>query len=193
MLISFNMKHHILEKLPVPEGISCEYSHGILKCTGGSTTSERKILISSTEIKVHNNEIILECKKGNKKNFTKVMSMIAHIKNLFAGLQNVFVYKLESCNVHFPMTLKLESGKVVINNFLGEKVPREAKILPGVEVKINGPQITVSSNYREAAGQTAANLEKATKLRGRDRRIFQDGIYITEKPARVGEVRPNVK
>jgi large subunit ribosomal protein L6 len=178
------MKHHIIEKISIPEGISCHYSNNVLTCTKDSKTLKRKISIPSTEIKVHEKEIILECKKGNKNNFTGIMSNIAHIQNLFRGLQESFIYKLESCNVHFPMTLKTEGEKIKINNFLGEKVPREAKILPGVEVKIEGPKITVSSNDREAAGQTAANLERATKLKGRDKRIFQDGIYITEKPAR---------
>jgi large subunit ribosomal protein L6 len=80
------------------------------------------------------------------------------------------------------MTLKVEGSKLAINNFLGEKKPRFAEILPNVNVDIKGQNITVSSPDKEAAGQTAANFEKATKVKNRDRRIFQDGIYIVEKP-----------
>ncbi len=193
MLISTKMKKHFSEKIQIPEGISCTYESQILKCTMGAKTLERKISVQSTEIKINNNEIIFECKNGNKNNFKGIMSSIAHIKNLFSGLQEEFVYRLESCNVHFPMTLKVENGVVKINNFLGEKVPREARILSGVDVKIDGQKITVTSNDREAAGQTAANLERATKLKGRDRRIFQDGIYIVEKPARSAGGSSNAK
>ncbi|MBU0907597.1 MAG: 50S ribosomal protein L6 [Nanoarchaeota archaeon] len=178
------MKHHISEKISIPEGISCSYTESILRCTKDSTTLERKIKIPLTEVKVQGNEIIFDCKKGNKNNYKTMRSAIAHIKNMFSGLNEKFVYKLESCNVHFPMTLKVEGTEVLVNNFIGEKKPRRAKILPGVEVKIEGAKITVTSSDREAAGQTAANLEKATSLKGRDRRIFQDGIYITEKPGR---------
>lgn len=178
------MKRRILETVAIPAGISCEISDGVIRCTKDSKTLQRKISVPSTEVNIKDSEVILECKKGNKNNYKGIMSMVAHLKNLFNGLEETYVYKLESCNVHFPMTIKVEPNRVVINNFLGEKVPREAKILPGVEVKIEGPKITVTSHDREAAGQTAANLERATKLTGRDRRIFQDGIYIVEKPGR---------
>jgi len=42
---------------------------------------------------------------------------------------------------------------------------------------LNGPNL-------EDAGQTAANIERATKIKGFDPRVFQDGIYIIEKPGR---------
>ena len=80
------------------------------------------------------------------------------------------------------MTLKIEGNKLAVNNFLGEKIPRYAYILPNVEVQIKGSLITILSTDKEAAGQTAANFEKATKVTNRDRRIFQDGIYIHDKP-----------
>jgi large subunit ribosomal protein L6 len=67
---------------------------------------------------------------------------------------------------------------------LGEKIPRYANIISGVEINVKGQEITITSHDIEAAGQTAANIEKATKVRNRDRRIFQDGIYIVEKPGR---------
>ena len=70
----------------------------------------------------------------------------------------------------------------VVKNFLGERIPRKAKILPGVDVKVQGDFITVQSISKDAAGQTAANIETMMKVRGKDRRIFQDGIYIIEKP-----------
>jgi large subunit ribosomal protein L6 len=178
------MKHLILEKIQIPEGVSCSYENRKLTCSKGSSSSQRKIILPETTIKTENNELVFECKKGNKTNYKKIMSCVAHVNNMFSGLNETFVYHLESCNVHFPMTMKLDKNTIIINNFFGEKVPRKAKVLPGVDVKIDGPKITVSSNDREAAGQTAANLEKATRLVGRDRRIFQDGIYITGKPGR---------
>ena len=108
----------------------------------------------------------------------------AHIHNMLRGVQNPFVYTLKACSGHFPMTTKVDKNQVIITNFLGEKTKRKAKIVEGVTVNINGIEITVEGIDLEKTGQTAANLEKATKIKGRDRRIFQDGCFIISKPER---------
>jgi large subunit ribosomal protein L6 len=178
------MKQKISEKIEIPQGIVCSYVDGIFYCKKGSQELSRKIQIPEIEIKVEGNTIHFECKKGNKNQYKTIKSYIAHIKNFFRGLDEKFVYELESCNVHFPMTLKVQGNQLIINNFLGEKKPRHAEILKNVDVDIKGQKITISSADREAAGQTAANFERATKIRAKDRRIFQDGIFITAKPRR---------
>lgn len=175
------MKQKISQKIEVPAGVNCEFSNNVLSCKKGSVTLVRQINEPSITIRAAGNEIIFECLAGNKNQLKVIMSLVAHVKNMFSGLDKKFVYKLQACNVHFPMTLKVEKDKLAINNFLGEKKPRFAAILPNVNVEVKGQMITVSSADREAAGQTAANFEKATKIRLRDRRIFQDGIYITDK------------
>ncbi len=178
------MKNPITQKIQIPEGITCQYKDEVLTCKKDSAELSKKIRIPEVELKIQGQEISLDCKKGNKLHYKKIMTNIAHIKNMFHGLEEKYIYELEAVNVHFPMAIKSEGQILTINNFLGEKVPRKATILPNVDVEVKGQKITVSSHDKEAAGQTAANLEKAAKLKGRDRRIFQDGIYITNKPRR---------
>ncbi|MBI2452594.1 50S ribosomal protein L6 [Candidatus Pacearchaeota archaeon] len=178
------MKQKIIEKIEIPEGVSCSYENGILKCQKSGAETSREIKEPKIKIKIEGQEIILEAKKGNKSDFRLIKTYAAHIRNLFWGLSKKFTYILEICHVHFPVTLKVENDVLTINNFLGEKTPRHAEIIPNVHVEIKGSKIIVSSSDKEAAGQTAANFEKATKIRSRDRRIFQDGIFLVEKPGR---------
>ena len=127
-------------------------------------------------------KIVLTAKGATRRESKMIGTTWAHLKNMVKGLGEEFVYELEVCNVHFPMNVKADGDKITIKSFLGETTERFARIMPGVKVDIKGSHITVSSNDIEAAGQTAGNLEKATRLTGRDRRIFQDGIFITSKP-----------
>jgi len=135
----------------------------------------------SVTLTISNGKITFRTAKPDKRARKVVMAYMAHLRNLFTGLESKYTYKLETCNVHFPMTLKQDKNLLMINNFLGEKTPRKAVILSGVDVQLKGTQITLTSHDKEAVGQTAANIEKATKVRNRDRRVFQDGIYIVEK------------
>ena len=87
---------------------------------------------------------------------------------------------------HFPMQVNAEGDEVVIENFLGEKAPRRTTIHGDTDVSIDGEELTISGADKEAVGQTAADIEQLTKVSGKDNRVFQDGVYITQKPRKGG-------
>ncbi len=176
------MKKKFIESIAIPEGVIFEYKSNILKTQKGDQIIKRKLDIPNIKINLEEKSIFLESSSGSRNEFKNIKTTIAHIKNMISGLENPFVYELEACNVHFPMTLKTDGEFLIINNFLGEKVPRRAKLMKEVDLTIKGSKITISSLNREAAGQTAANIEKSTKIKNRDRRVFQDGIYIVNRP-----------
>ena len=109
----------------------------------------------------------------------------AHLNNMVRGVDSGFEYKLKAVYSHFPMTIKVQGNEMTITNLFGEKVPRVAA-LPwspaDVEVKVaKKTDVTVIGADREKVGQTAANIERACRIKKRDRRVFQDGIYIVSK------------
>ena len=169
----------------IPEGLSLEMNEtGVIKVKGAKGEATRQLMHPLVSIKKEGNGLTLISKSSKKKSKRMVNSYHAHIMNLFRGVKEGFTYKLKICSGHFPMTVKQEGEKIVVSNFLGEKIPRTAQIMPGAKVKIDKDTIIVDAPNVEVAGQTAANIEIATRIRGRDRRTFQDGIYIIEKPMR---------
>lgn len=172
------IRKSILENIILPEGINAELKGDILKLSKDTNSIEKKLYYP---IKVQGNVIKIECEKSTKNQKKLIKSAAAHIRNMIAGLGKKYVYKLQICSVHFPMTVAVKGSEVSVKNFLGEVKDRKAKILPGVVVKIEKEIVTVESCDKEKAGQTAANIETMTRICNRDRRVFQDGIYITEK------------
>lgn len=171
--------------IEVPEGITVEIAGNNVTVKGNGNEIKKEMNFYKIDSKVESGSVTLSSKGATRRQAKMMGTIAAHIKNMIKGASEEFEYTLEVCNVHFPMNVKADNDKVVIKSFLGETTERHSKILPGVKVDVKGSTITVTSNDIEAAGQTAANLEKATRLKGRDRRIFQDGIFITHKPGRV--------
>lgn len=185
MHIFTNMKIKNLEKtIKIPEGVEVSLDGTNLIVKGKEGENKRNFKIKRITIEKQDNQIKIICKKTTK-NEKKIMNTLAaHITNMIKGVQHKFEYKLKVCFSHFPITIDIKENEANIKNFLGEKIPRKANIPKGVEVDISKDEITVKSTDRELGGQAAANFEKATWIRKRDRRIFQDGIFITHKPGR---------
>lgn len=87
---------------------------------------------------------------------------------------------------HFPMQVRVDGEEVVIENFLGERAPRRTSIHGDTEVDVDGETLTLSGPDKEDVGQTAADIEQLTVVKGKDDRVFQDGVYITNTPQKGG-------
>lgn len=171
----------IVEKVEIPEGVTVEIVGPVIKVKGSKGENERTLAHPKIEILKEGNKIILTSKKPTKREKTMLNSFKAHIKNLLEGVSVGFTYKLKICFSHFPMNISVEKDDILIKNFLGEKIPRKSKIMPGVQVKVEGSFIIVEGVDKENTSGTAACIEQATRITKRDRRIFQDGCYLIEK------------
>jgi large subunit ribosomal protein L6 len=49
-----------------------------------------------------------------------------------------------------------------------------------VSANVDGDFVTLSGHDVELVGQSAANIERTTRIRDYDPRVFQDGIYLVE-------------
>jgi large subunit ribosomal protein L6 len=169
------------KEVAVPEGVNVDLDGSKLTAKGPKGENSRTLIYPKIKLAKAEDKITLTAKDATKKDKTMMGTFTAHIANLLTGVKDGFGYKLKVCSGHFPMTVAMDNNQVVINNFMGEKVPRKANILQDVEVKIENDMIIVSGFDKENVGQSAANIELATKRSGFDKRIFQDGCYIVEK------------
>lgn len=168
-------------KIVIPENVQASLDDYILKIKTPKGEVEKKLHNPLVKIEIKDKEIILLTQKQTKKEKRVVNTFKAHINNLIKGVNESYIYKLKVCSSHFPMTVTADKEKFIIKNFMGEKVPRKAKILPKSTVKIEGDIVTVESSNKELAGQTAANIEKSCKRSGFDKRVFADGIWLFHK------------
>ena len=178
------MRKEIFQEIKIPGGVSVEIEGGSIIVKGAEGENKRTFNTLGLEFKKENDKIILGSKKATKKNKKIINSIAAHIRNMVKGAQKKFEYKLKICFSHFPFTVSISGDKAEIKNFLGEKVPRTLILPKEVEIKTDKENITIFSKDKELAGKVAADFERVTKVREKDKRIFQDGIYIIEKAGR---------
>lgn len=132
-------------------------------------------------IRQNENRVVVEAFNADRRKKALVGTIAAHIRNMITGVTKGYRYKLKIVFSHFPISVEVKGNQVIIKNFLGEKAPRRANILEGVSVKVVDRDIIVEGIDIEKVGQTAANIELATKIGEFDRRVFMDGIYIYER------------
>ncbi|MBL7059173.1 50S ribosomal protein L6 [Candidatus Pacearchaeota archaeon] len=178
------MKKDLLEQIEIPEGVEVKIDSDIITVKGPEGENKKNIHVNKINFEIKDNNIIISSKLATKTEKKMMNTMISHLRNMILGVQNKFEYQLKICFSHFPITVDLQGKEATIKNFLGEKIPRKVKIHQDVEVKIDGQMITITSINKESAGQAAANFEKATKIKKRDKRVFQDGIFMTIKAGR---------
>jgi large subunit ribosomal protein L6 len=169
------------ETIGVPSGVTAAMQGTALALKGPKGELRRIVASKSVQVSVDGDTIVLSSKNATKKEKRLLETNAAHIRNMLRGAKDGHTYKLKICSGHFPMSVTLKGDLFEVKNFIGEGVPRQLRIKPGVKVTIAGVDITVESVDKELAGNQAAAIELVTRRPGYDTRVFQDGIYITVK------------
>lgn len=172
----------ITETIPIPEGVTVTIDGSDVTVKGDGGEIKRNFDHNNITVSNDDDEVTVSVAFPNKKDKAMVGTIRSHIANMIYGVKHGFTYKMKIVYAHFPMTVKVKGKLVTIDNFLGERNPRTAKIIgDDVKVSVKGDNVTITGVNKEHVGQTMANIEQATKIKGRDPRIFQDGIYLVDK------------
>ena len=171
----------VIRKVKIPAGVKAETAGAVLRVKGPKGELERNFRFPQIKVELTDNEVIISTESGRKSIVAMVGTYAAHTKNMFKGVTTGFEYRMKVVYSHFPIQLKLQGNRLEINNFLGEKKARYASIADGVIAKVGNDEVVLSGINKELVGISFANIEHATKVRNRDPRIFQDGIYLVQK------------
>lgn len=178
-MVSLDRIEHTVE---IPEGVSASIDGETVTITGPKGSVSRDFVSARHDILQEGGALLVRIDVPRRKEKALAGTWNAHLNNMVKGVTDGFKYTLKALYSHFPMTLAVKGNQLIVTNYFGERVPRSANILSGVDVKVqNKTEIVVSGIDKEAVGQTAANIERSTTVKKRDRRVFQDGIYLIEK------------
>ncbi len=178
---------HISHSIALPEGASASIAGDVITVSKDGQSLSREFRHHKVEVRAVNGDLEVFVNLPRRSDKALAGTWAAHLRNMVLGIDEGFEYRLKAVFSHFPMSLKVDGKQMIINNLFGEKVPRVAKLpwSPAeVEVRVeNKTDVVVRGADREKVGQTAANIERACRIKNRDRRVFQDGIYIVSKGA----------
>jgi large subunit ribosomal protein L6 len=166
----------------VPENVTIEIDNKTVKVSGPKGSLEREFKhFFDIKITKKDNKLVVSSASDRKKVKAMGGTIIAHIRNMFKGVTEGYTYKMKIVYSHFPVTVKVEGDKVLVQNFLGENIPRVAKIVGDTKIEVKGQDVILTGPSKDDVGQTCGNIEIACKINKYDRRIFQDGVYVVEK------------
>jgi len=167
----------VKKTVSIPEGVEVTVDNNMVEVKGEKGQLSRCFPHPKITIQRKDNVIEITCRNPRKRDYAFMGTCAAHITNMITGVKEGFEYKMKVVYSHFPIKTTVENNQFLIHNFLGERTPRRARIIEGVEVEIKGEIILVRGVDKERVGQTVANIERATRVKDRDIRVFQDGIY----------------
>ena len=165
----------------IPDDVELTLEGKKVTVKGAKGTLTRDFSYAPISMELQGKSLRIWANWPRKKESALVGTVYAHINHMITGVRKGFTYKLKIVFAHFPISVKVQDGMVLIENFTGETNPRKAKIVGDAKVKVAGDDVIVQGINLEDVSQTAANIEQATKVRRKDPRVFLDGIYLYEK------------
>lgn len=172
------------EELDIPAGVDCKLSGKIITVKGKMGTVVKDFSHATlVNIEIVGKKILINADFPRKATIALVGTMKNIINNMFLGVQKGYIYKMKIVFSHFPMTVEIDkkSNKILIKNFIGERAPRMTSIVGDAVVTADKDEVIVKGADKDAVGQTCANIQKRCRIREKDLRVFQDGIFIYEK------------
>ncbi len=160
--------------IDIPEGVHVRVEgHKVI--AKGPAGEVQKTFSKESSVKVSGNKADVTAKD---KALTNTVEAV--LRCMLAGAKTGYRKSMKLIYAHFPITLEIKGKDITVKNFLGEKQARKTVLIGNTKVEAKGQSVIISGPDKEAVGQTIANLRTAMRIKDKDPRVFQDGIYDVE-------------
>ncbi len=126
-------------------------------------------------------QLIFSVEFPRKREKALLRALVAHVGNMIVGVTKGYTYKMKLVYAHFPFTVESKGNEIIVANFLGERGNRVVTKIGDTKVLITKDDLILSGNDKDAVSQTCAKLRLLLKIKKKDPRIYQDGLYVFEK------------
>lgn len=167
--------------LEVPDGVSATFQNEELTISGPLGKVKQNFSKIPVDLTIQGQKVEVLTHGARRTNRAIMNTARSHVQNAIDGVTKGYQYKLKVVFAHFPVTVRVQGGKVLVENFYGERSARVAEIVGDTKVEVQGEDINLTGVSIEDVGQTAANLEQATTVKRKDQRVFLDGVYVYER------------
>lgn len=172
------VKWETVSELDIPEGVTATQEGTVITMKGPKGQVSRNLPDNYLRISIEASRIQITMSKKNRRNWGILGTWVSEIKSMISGVTQGFEYHMKIDYTHFPMRVSVKGNNVVVENFLGERSARAANIIGNTKVNIKGDRLTIEGIDKRDIGETSANIERATRIKRFDPRVFQDGIYL---------------
>ena len=168
-------------EIQVPDNVKVSLKGKMLHVQGPIGKVYKNFKKIPVNIEINDNKILLKKTGERKKHYAILNTAKSIIQTLCEGVVDGFTIKMKVVYSHFPITVKVEGKKVLIENFQGERAPRISMIRGNTNVAVNGDDVIISGPVLTDVSQTAANIQLKSKVKNKDHRVFLDGVYKFSK------------
>ncbi len=169
------------DQVDIPEGVKVTLNKHMLSFIGPLGKTHKSFRSIPVSIKIEEGKVMLKTIYRKKRDYAILHTARSIIRNICEGLIVGYTIKMKVVYAHFPVTVKVEGKKILIENFQGERAPRHTHIVGNTKVEPKGEDVILTGEVWTDITQTAANIELKTKVKNKDHRVFLDGIYVFEK------------
>ncbi len=171
------------EELEIPEkvDISLDDKQQItIKGPNGGPFIKDFSHIRGIKFSIEGNKIFFSTNFPKSGTVALAKTIINILKNLIMGVQDNYKYISKVCYSHFPCSVRVDekTNTIYVDNFLGERAPRKTKYPDNVRIEVKDDDVYFIGADKETLGQSAANVKRCCRIRKKDPRVFQDGVYL---------------